>query len=281
MPGLVRDGHGRRFVRVHVALIVPDVGAPHLIERGLLGLRALLAAQLQIGQLLLGGGLLVQPLFARFEQRLLLHLERELADLLDGAAPDFSALPGEVCLDASVIFQNLRDATHGSYGPGWDSRERRTARCHADRHADHPVQNESRRAIQWYRSVGSRIVIVPTSRAHPGAASSACRRTRSSPAPPRRAPALATPFDSAPGSRVHSTSPASTAPGTVGEWRPVPCTHRRHCPAHSFAAPRRGALRQSRRGPTAHWAIESSSDPRSHWAARCGCRPATAPASGW
>src|SRR5881394_1404993 len=172
MPGLVRDGHGRRFVRVHVALIVPDVGAPHLIERGLLGLRALLAAQLQIGQLLLGGGLLVQPLFARFEQRLLLHLERELADLLDGAAPDFSALPGEVCLDASVIFQNLRDATHGSYGPGWDSRERRTARCHADRNADHPVQNESRRAIQWYRSVGSRIVIVPTSRAHPGAASS-------------------------------------------------------------------------------------------------------------
>src|SRR5947208_17159901 len=95
-----------------VAFIIPNRLAPDVIERVLLALGALLAAEAQVGELLLGGRLLVQPLLARLQQILLGNLLRDRADVLDGLSPNSATFARRGGLGLAVSGENCSDITH-------------------------------------------------------------------------------------------------------------------------------------------------------------------------
>ena len=92
MPEAVLRGDRGGFVDVDLALVVPDVLSPDGIERGLFLFAALLFAELERGEGLLRGRLFIQALFAGFEELLLLHLRRQLAETGDRITPDVPEL---------------------------------------------------------------------------------------------------------------------------------------------------------------------------------------------
>ena len=93
-------------------VIALRVGRHKLPGQGLIEAVVLRVLQLQLRELLLGCGLLSQPLFARTKQLLLLDLERDIARIDCKVAPDPTAFSRAARFDVSQSGQQVGVTTH-------------------------------------------------------------------------------------------------------------------------------------------------------------------------